>query len=83
MRAVGGIAITSGFDIGDCAAIRRLEVGGAMEQPDEPQQDESRKLSRVHVRTKKDGREGWATMKGNHGTSYPALSDSMVNPWGV
>lgn len=72
----GSIALTSAFDIGDCVAIRKLEVGETMEQLEDPQQDEARKLTRVHVRAKSDGREGWTTMKGNQGTAYLAASDA-------
>jgi len=72
----GSIAITSAFEISECVALRKLEVGEICEQLGEPQQDLKRKLCRVNIRAKSDGREGWATMKGNQGTQYMAESTS-------
>jgi len=72
----GSIAITSTFDIAEGAAVRKLEVGETFEQLNEPRLDEKRKLTRVHVKAHSDGRDGWATMKGNQGTVYLAESSS-------
>jgi len=73
----GSIAITSAFEISECVAIRKMEVGEVLEQLEEPQQDAKRKLCRVHIRAKSDGKEGWATMKGNQGTMY--ISESTAH----
>jgi len=48
-----------------------------VEQLEDPRPDEVRRLSRVHVRARRDGREGWATIKGNQGTHY--LSPTEVH----
>jgi len=68
------IAITDGEDIGACKAIRKLDVGETFEQLEEPVEDTKRKLLRVKVKCNSDGKEGWATMKGNQGTAYIAES---------
>jgi len=72
----GSIAITSAFDIGTSMAIRKLETGEIVEQLEDPKLDEVRKLSRVHIRARRDGREGWATIKGNQGTHYLSQTES-------
>jgi len=48
-----------------------------MEQLEEPIEDKERKLCRVRVKMQSDGKEGWATMKGNQGTSYIELGGSF------
>jgi len=69
------IAITTTFDIAAGKAIRKLEVGETLEILEGPQEDSVRSLSRVRVTAKKDGKEGWVTVKGNQGTSYAEESD--------
>eukprot|EP00930_Biecheleria_cincta_P023470 TRINITY_DN1695_c0_g4_i1.p1 TRINITY_DN1695_c0_g4~~TRINITY_DN1695_c0_g4_i1.p1 ORF type:complete len:2021 (+),score=568.23 TRINITY_DN1695_c0_g4_i1:448-6063(+) len=64
------IAITTTFDIAAGKAIRKLEVGEALELLEGPQEDAVRSLSRIRVLAKKDSKEGWVTLKGNQGTSY-------------
>mmetsp|Transcript_122013 Transcript_122013/g.304481 ORF Transcript_122013/g.304481 Transcript_122013/m.304481 type:complete len:1901 (-) Transcript_122013:56-5758(-) len=69
------IALTPAFDIGEGKPVRKLDVGEAMEVIAGPQEDDKRGMSRIHVRTKLDGKEGWVTMKGNQGTAYMEQSD--------
>jgi len=74
MICKGSIALTTAFDIADCNAVRKLEVGEHLEQIEAPKEDEARKVTRVHVKCMSDGKQGWATMKGNQGTMYIAES---------
>jgi len=76
MICKGTIALTTAFDIASCNAIRKIEVGEMMEQIEAPKVDEDKKMTRVHIRCSNDGKEGWATMKGNQGTVYIAESMS-------
>jgi len=69
------IAITTTFDIAAGKAIRKLDVGETLEVLEGPQEDAVRSLSRVRVTAKKDGKDGWVTVKGNQGTSYAEESD--------
>jgi len=70
MLCKSSIALTTAFDVAACAPIRKLEAGEVLEQVEPPKEDETRKLTRVHVKCTADGKEGWATMKGNAGTAY-------------
>jgi len=69
------IAITTTFDIAEGKAIRKLDVGEALEVIEGPKEDPVRSLTRVKARTKNDGKEGWVTLKGNQGTDYAEESD--------
>jgi len=68
----GSVALTDNFDIGNCKAIRKLEVGERLQPLEEPRDDEKRRLVRMKVKALSDGKEGWATSKGNQGTMYVA-----------
>eukprot|EP00930_Biecheleria_cincta_P039577 TRINITY_DN2719_c0_g3_i1.p1 TRINITY_DN2719_c0_g3~~TRINITY_DN2719_c0_g3_i1.p1 ORF type:complete len:2018 (+),score=609.16 TRINITY_DN2719_c0_g3_i1:764-6055(+) len=69
-------ALTSEFDITKSKSLRKLEPGELLDILEEAKDDEKRSLSRVRVRTRKDDKEGWATMKGNQGTSFVEESTS-------
>mmetsp|Transcript_35599 Transcript_35599/g.94158 ORF Transcript_35599/g.94158 Transcript_35599/m.94158 type:complete len:1976 (+) Transcript_35599:140-6067(+) len=69
------IAITTTFDIAEGKALRKLEVGEALEVVEGPKEDPVRSLTRVKARAKTDGKEGWVTLKGNQGTSYADETD--------
>lgn len=69
------IAITNSFDISAGKALRKLDVGEVLDVVEGPTEDSVRSLSRVKVLAKKDGAEGWVTVKGNQGTSYAEESD--------
>ncbi|CAJ1332756.1 unnamed protein product [Effrenium voratum] len=69
------IALTTGFDIAAGKAVRKLEVGEALDILEGPSEDAVRSLSRAKVLAKKDGQEGWLTIKGNQGTSYAEESE--------
>lgn len=69
------IALTTTFDIAAGKAIRKLEAGEVLEVLEGPNEDSVRSLSRVRAVAKKDGGEGWVTVKGNQGTAYAEFSD--------
>jgi len=72
------VAITAGFDIGEGGkAIRKLALGETLEALEESKEDPSRNLTRMKVRTSRDNKEGFVTMKGNHGTAYVQESDKF------
>jgi len=71
------IAITTTFDIAQGKAIRKLEVGEPLEVLEEAKEDEVRSLTRCKARAKRDGVEGFVTMKGNQGTGYTEESDKF------
>jgi len=62
--------LTSEFDITGCTPVRKIDVGEKLEALEEPQKDEGRKMTRVKVRCRKDGQEGYATVTGSQGTTY-------------
>jgi len=64
----GRVALTDGFDIGTCSAVRKLEMGEVLEPLEEPKNDDAKKLVRVKVKTRSDSKEGWVTTRGNQGT---------------
>jgi len=64
------IAITTTFDISAGKALRKLDVGELLETVEDPKEDIARSLTRVKVRARNDGIEGFVTMKGNQGTAY-------------
>jgi len=69
------IAFTNSFDIGEGKAIRKLDVGEILEPLEEPRTDSKRGFARVKARAKRDGKEGYVTLKGNQGTAFVADSD--------
>jgi len=70
-----GTALTTEFDIKTSKSIRKLEVGEVMEVLEEAKEDSKKGLFRLKVKCYKDGKEGWATLKGNQGTSFVEESD--------
>jgi len=69
------IAITTTFDITEGKALRKLNVGEALEIVEGPQEDGVRSLTRVKAKSKTDGKEGWVTVRGNQGTCYAEETD--------
>jgi len=63
-------ALTTAFDVENCTSLRKLEAGEVFEQLEEPQEDPLHNIVRIKLRARSDGREGWATMTGNYGTTY-------------
>jgi len=73
---VQSVAMTTNFDIGEGGkAIRKLQAGETLEALEEPKDDGKRSLTRLKVKTTRDNKEGWVTIKGNHGTGYVTESD--------
>lgn len=64
------VALTPEFDIGSGKPIRKLDVGEAMEVLGELREHAESNMSRIQVRTYKDQKEGWVTVKGNQGTDF-------------
>lgn len=72
-----GIAMTSTCDMGEGKAVRKLDVGEALEALEEEVVDEKRSLTRLHVKAIRDGKDGWITLKGNQGTAYAEINDKL------
>lgn len=70
-----GIALTHEFDIKTGKSIRKLDIGETMAIIGETKEDAENNMSRVHVRTQRDSKEGWVTLKGNQGSSFVEESD--------
>lgn len=69
--------LTTALDVSASKTVRKVEAGEVFEALDEAQEDEKRKLSRVKVRTRRDAKEGWVTLKGNSGTCFVEESDQL------
>lgn len=69
-------AMTNVFDIVESKAVRKIEVGEVLVQLEEPKEDAGRSLIRVRVKAKRDGLEGWATVRGNQGTTFVSETTS-------
>lgn len=77
LRCQASIALTDAFDVTTGKPLRKLEAGELMEELEPLKEDKERGMSRIMVRTKRDGKDGWVTMKGNQGTAYLAEDDSL------
>lgn len=65
------IAITTEFDIkGSGASVRMLEPNEVVEVVEGPVVDDTLGVTRVRAKAMSDGKTGWVTVKGNHGTPY-------------
>jgi len=64
------IALTTELDIAVGKPLRKLELGELIEVIEEATEDTKRALLRAKVKAKKDGKEGFITVKGNQGTTY-------------
>jgi len=71
------VAITTSFDISEGKAIRKLEVGETLEVIEEAKDDPKRSLTRLKVKTMRDGKDGFVTVKGNQGTAYVEESNKF------
>jgi len=69
-RCVKEIAITADFDIKTSNTLRKLEVAEVIEVVDGPKSDESLGVMRIRGRALADGKIGWITATGNHGTPF-------------
>merc|ERR1712045_1068687 len=68
------IAMTDGMDIKRCKVVRKLAVGEVVSAEEPPTQDPVSGVTRVKCKARKDGAEGWVTLKGNAGTVYAESS---------
>lgn len=67
---IAGIALTDNMDIKNCKVVRKLLKGEILMVTEGPLEDEASQVTRIKVKAKKDGKEGWVTIKGNSGTKY-------------
>jgi len=67
---VKGIAITPEFDLQKGKAVRKIEEGELLEVLEEPMEDVKKGMFRAKAKLLSDGKEGWVTLRGNHGTTY-------------
>lgn len=68
--------MTDQFSIGNCKAIRKVDVGEVLKVVDCEQTDSVTETSRLKFKALRDGQEGWVTLKGNAGSVYIQISDS-------
>jgi len=64
------IALTDELDMKASKILRKLLKGELLSLLDGPVMDENGKCNRIKVKTGKDGKEGWVTLRGNAGTVY-------------
>lgn len=69
-KCVKDIAITTGFDIKSSSTLRKLEVDEFVEVLEGPQSDTTLGVMRIRARALSDGKAGWVTATGNHGTPF-------------
>merc|ERR1712176_1360338 len=67
---MGDTVITSGFNIKESKALRRLELGEVVEILDGPIKEETAGVMRFHAKAMKDDIDGWITLAGNQGTVF-------------
>lgn len=70
LRCAKELAITSAFEVKESKTVRKLAVGEIVEVLEEERTDEAVGLVRAKVKALLDGDEGWATLRGNQGTTF-------------
>jgi len=70
VKCVKDIAMTNIFEVKDSKTLRKLRVGEVIGFLEQAGVEGSTSLSRVRCRAILDGTEGYATLKGNQGTSF-------------
>merc|ERR1711972_1257201 len=70
LRCTTNIALTGMFDISEGKPIRKLETGEFLEVLEDFREDAPRNILRVRAKSQRDGKEGWLTTRGTHGTLY-------------
>jgi hypothetical protein len=69
-RCVKKTAISDLFAIDNSKILRTLEVGEILECLVEGQEDSATRVTRIKVKAQRDKKIGWATVKGNSGTTF-------------
>merc|ERR1719310_1785136 len=64
------VTFTEALSVKGGKTLRRLDVGETVEGLEPPTTDEQLGLSRVRVKSDKDGMEGWVTISGNAGKVF-------------
>lgn len=66
------VAITDAFEVDGGSPVATIDVGDVLEiiEGEEEKQDEKRNLTRRQFRLRKDGVEGWVTLRGSSGTVF-------------
>lgn len=69
-KCVKEIAITTAFTVKESKTLRKLAQHEIVEVLEPPGHDKTAKMERIKCRAIVDQKEGWATLKGNQGTSF-------------
>jgi hypothetical protein len=69
-RCVTEVGIQGDISIGKSKIVATLLVGDLVEGLQEPVQEPAAKVMRLKLKTLKDSKTGWGTLKGNKGTVY-------------
>mmetsp|Transcript_87908 Transcript_87908/g.152330 ORF Transcript_87908/g.152330 Transcript_87908/m.152330 type:complete len:1964 (-) Transcript_87908:239-6130(-) len=69
-KCVKEIAITTAFTVKESKTLRKLAQQEIVEVLEPAAEDKAAKMQRIKCRTITDQKEGWATLKGNQGTSF-------------
>jgi len=69
-KCTSTVALTDISNVKDCQVLRKLDVGELMAVLEGPMEDGDTGVVRIRVKTMKDDKEGWVTIKGNAGTVY-------------
>lgn len=64
------VALTDSLDVTESKAIRKLDAGEKLIPQGEETVDAASNLVRLKVKTAKDDKEGWVTVKGGKGTMF-------------
>jgi len=69
-RCITQVGIQDDISIGKSKIVATLLVGDLVEGLQDPVQDPGAKVMRLKLKTMKDSKTGWGTLKGNQGTTY-------------
>jgi len=75
-KCVKKTAISDLFGIEKSKILRTLEVGETLECLQEAEEDQETHVWRIKVKTKRDNKVGWATVKGNAGSVFLEKQES-------
>lgn len=69
-RCAAAVGLCDNVEISQSKILKSIKADELVEAIAEPQQDASAKVQRLRVRTLEGSLEGWASIKGNQGTTY-------------
>lgn len=70
LTCVKEITMTAEFEVKGSKPLRKLSVGEVVEVLEPEKVEESSSMPRIRCRALLDQLDGWATVRGNHGTSF-------------